>query len=60
MLQRFNFAFFQKALLGPNRESPDGRGEGNDWLFRLPFCGLAFLLGADSAKNIPLEPPRKR
>ena len=51
-----------------NRESHEGRGEGNEG----SLCLLAlrpllagtrarcrFLLGAASAKNIPLEPPRK-
>jgi hypothetical protein len=57
MLQRFNFVFFQKALPGPNRESPDRRG--GRWLFRLPFCDLAFLLGPTQRKTFLSNPRGK-
>ena len=55
--------FFREALPATNRENPEGRGEGSEDSAHFPTLAAArcrFLLGAASAKNIPLEPPRKR
>jgi len=56
MLHRFIFALFSKGSPATNRESPKGEGRERGGFHPTRW---RFLLGAASAKNIPLSPPGK-